>query len=152
MHRSSDPDTFTARQLRCRLARFDFDSLPYFLSVVLQVYSKGLTQAAGAACQFLHFTCFPPLTHPIKSSSRFDGTDQDSTRAFAIRGEIQAIVHSINEIYIHIAERVLHYHRLCWPHYRMRCGVSGVGFGFDNPSFTPFDDEDRSYEVASDFG
>ena len=110
VHRSSDPDAFTACQARRLSACLDFDALPYLLSVVLHVNSKGLTQAAGAACQFLYLACLPPLAHPIKPFSRFDGTDQDSTRPFAIRGEIQAIVHSINEIHVHMAEGVLHYH------------------------------------------
>src|SRR5262249_1127875 len=129
----------------------DFDALSYLLSVIPQVNSKSLTQTAGATCQFSYLTCFPPLAHLVKPSSRFDGADQDSTGAFAIRGEIQAIVHSINEVHIHVAECVLHYHRLFWPHHRMRGGVSSISFGFDNPSFTTFDYENSSYEVTSDF-
>ncbi len=130
-------------------SRFDLDALAYSIAVEAKIDSECAAQSPGSAGEPSHIIGASSILHSFDSSGWLCCAYQHRPRPGAVGGEVKAVVHSIDEIDVDVAERGPHYHRLPWPHHRMRCRVGGIGFGLDDSAFTGADDQDRSDQVAS---
>src|SRR5262249_11634587 len=145
--RLGDANSRAGADFSQRIALLELQLLTYLLTVQSVVDPECLTQAPGAASELLWISPTPAPLRLVYTRKRLRGAYEHGANAVSFGGEIQAVVHPVDQIDVEVTEGFGHKSRCITPGDRMRRRVGGVGLNLDNAAAALPHDEHGSYQV-----